>query len=539
MQTRGTNRTDGGFTLPELMVAIFLSILVITALYTVFSRVQDMFRVGHNQALVLERGRAIMDMIVRDVEMMQAAKLPGTENFISRNYGVEFYEPGNRYLEGNKVFLQKEGKYYECLKAQPLPGGVYSDPPGIHWRRINSGAIVGAIMPGGHPAENEILTYLPPDLMYYDRLKIAGRLLRYPNGNNNGKIEKLEVPKEFWPMFDRFALDKNGIIAGSETNRLLPSEGFYSGDFSFLGYDRAWHLFGYGLYSPKGARITNPLVGSLYRYNQRWKMDHGDIPSEMGLHKSRLGRTYYDKIADGIVHLRVRYILPKNLAFQEEGSESGYSLPGYVEVEMGLLEDTVVRELETRAEEFIVDPADRLGSYHDFRNSQLAFIEGNLDRLHMFRQLVPIRNARHFRYAAESNNMAMRAFRQMGMDISHGPNHIFLMDRSASMALEHRMEDVNAALRSTLDQFVKPSPSMTAKTYRIIFFGSSLSVLPGLGDHRRVPGDKLWVDAECLTTGGTSDPAPALARAFSLSTPNTTKRGTTGTKNGTTRCITT
>ena len=134
----GKARRARGFTLAELMVAIFLSILVITALYSVFSRVQEMFRVGHNQTLVLERGRAIMDMMVRDLEMMQAASLPNTENLNARDYGVEFHELDKTYNTGNIVFKENERAYFVAPNLTTRIGNDYYK------------------------------TYLPPDLLFFD-----------------------------------------------------------------------------------------------------------------------------------------------------------------------------------------------------------------------------------------------------------------------------------------------------------------------------------------------------------------------------------
>ena len=98
--------------MPELMVAILISVLVIGALYSVFSRVQEMFRVGHNQTLVLERGRAVMDMVIRDLEMMQATGSVFTENLNARDFGVEFMLSDKSFVDGlglgNIVFRQED-----------------------------------------------------------------------------------------------------------------------------------------------------------------------------------------------------------------------------------------------------------------------------------------------------------------------------------------------------------------------------------------------------------------------------------------------
>jgi hypothetical protein len=469
MKIQCKNNAKTGFTLLEMMAAIFVSILIIGSLYQVFSRVQLMFRSGHNQTKVLERGRAIMDMIVRDLEMMRAADLgPTCENLNVRNFGVEFWQEGTLYVVGSVVFYDLDRTYHVCTNAIPQHAITDKPPGSIYWRTLQS---------------SEYQTFLPPDLRYFDIPSAVDQTGEYPKGNQDGNIQKIsEVKDVFWPMFDRFDSNKDGVITLDESKRLLPSEAHYSGDFFFLGYDRNWHLFGYGLYSSKGVRTPNPLVGSLYRY-KHGQMEYSDIRSEIEHLKSYAGGAKYQKVSDGVMHLRLRAISAQDpgRAPWSEPIFKGSHVPMYVEVEFGLLEDNLTRELEAKAEEFAT-------ASHERYWALMAIIESNLDKVHMFRQLVPIRNARYFGINDDAvNTMDMRVFRSMGLDTSIGQKHIIIIDNSYNMTLDNRLPDVKKALKSTdkIGKDITPyyrAPADFIDTLKIVF-----------QEHAPTPTTTIWL----------------------------------------------
>ncbi len=432
---------SSGFTLPELMVAVLISILVIGALYQVFSRVQEMFRIGHNQSLVLERGRAIMDMIVRDLEMMRASGLVFTENLNARDFGVEFLVNSPDFIStlvpGNIVFNQRDRKYY-ILDGHP------QNPD--HWKEV--------------PADN-----------YTTK---------------------------------------------------LPGKDLFSGDFSFFGHDRKWHLFGYGLYSFLGARVPNTLVGSLYRYQD--SDESRPLTMRIERYKSRLGLSGFSKIADGVVHLRIRAVSPMDPARapMEETFFKGVELPLYVEVELGILEDTVVGELEALAENY--DP-DKLKNDQDvfdqYFDAQVALIRDNLDKLHLFRQLIPIRNSRFLEHHDPAKyTIGADVFRRNGFDTSQGDFHVFLVDRAYSTRFEHCLEDIQVALKTTLKNL---EDSGQDKYYYIVFYSDERN-FGQLG----IPDEERWYSAtkktdflsetrrisSTVSEGESSDPTMALNWAF-------------------------
>ena len=432
MNTRGTIQRTRGFTMLELMVAIFVSIMIIGALFQVFNRVQSMFRAGHNQTKVLERGRAIMDMIVRDLEMMRAADLgPTYENLNARDFGVEFWQDGMDYRVGNVVFNEVD-RTYRVL-----------DPEG--WRLLQAGEF-STLLPYNHP--------------------------------------------------------------------ILPSEQFYSGDFFFLGRDRDWHAYGYGLYSTEGARVPNQVAGSLYRYHEA--VERSAIPDTIRHHNSRAGNLLYQKVADGVVHLRLRAISAQDpgRAPWHEPIFKGSFVPLYVEVEFGLLEDTVVLELEAKAEEFAPRSPDRYPAL-------MKILEANLDKVHMFRQLVPIRNSRYFGFGPSKAAMTdLMIFRTRGINTrieGQGDRFAFIIDRSGSMASDNRLAHAQQALSRTLE---KMEPD---KKFFVYFF-----------DHETEPmefGDMLeatpanvnevlpWIQGK--TPRGSTNPRGALQETFDNLNPHT------------------
>ncbi len=301
-----------GFTLVELMAAIFISILVIGTLYQVFSRVQGIFRIGNNQAQVLERGRALMDMMVRELEMMSPANLPSIENLSVRDFGVEYWQPGMAFAKGNVAFNPGDRAYFVCQQEHD-PSGQANAP--------------------GNP--------------------------------------------QFWR-----------VLNPAEYTAVVDSEKTLRGDFFFIGKDRNWHAFGYGLYSGAGARDPNFLLGALYRFHKPMA-NWSEIAPVVANHHSRGGAAAYQKVADGVLHLRMRAISAQDIgrALWYEPVLRGDKVPLFVELELALVEDTLAREMEVKGEEFV-------GTINDRFNKQLELLANNTDRIHFFRQLVPIRNRR-------------------------------------------------------------------------------------------------------------------------------------------------
>jgi len=456
-----TRRTRSGFTLLELMAAIFISILIIGALYAIFSRVQEVFRIGHNQTRVLERGRAIMEVITRDLERMHAAINPENgamllgpsfENLSARDFGVPGWVSGASYAAGQVVYDKMSREYYACLMDHVATAD--NAPGGAAWQRV------------------------PPE---------------------NYRI---------------------GVEAGAYEGSV-----FTSGDFRFLGKDRHWHAVGYGLYSPEAPNYPNQLVGSLYRFHKSDELM--GIDQIIRNHNLNSNAGDYQKIADGVVHLRLRAVSAEDpaRALWHEPVFSGAHVPLYVEVELGLLEDGLVREMEAAAEQHMPGTQDGILAQHNV-------LKENLQRIHMFRQIVPIRNSRHFGYGPSKAAVSdISVFRRRGINTQvegKGDRFVFIIDSSGSMGGE-KYTMVKQALMKTLDNLD------TSKSFYIYFYDHRTEKM---GDADMLPANqgnkdriKAWVNDFALM-GGSTDPAGALQDVFSTKNPSTIWLLTDGHFNG-------
>ena len=459
-----SNTQKRGFTLLELMAAIFISILIIGALYAIFDRVQKAFRVGYNQTRVLERGRAIMDVIVRDLELMHAAINddngalllgPSFENLSARDFGVTTWLAGAKYRPNDVVFHKASREYFINLASHVATADTAPNPgKGNPWKRV--------------PPEN------------------------YRIGIESGAYE--------------------GSV-------------FTSGDFLFLGRDRNWHAYGYGLYSPNGAKFPNQLVGSLYRFHKPG--DIMQVDQVIRNHNLLANGKDYQKIADGIVHLRLRAISPEDdgRALWHEPIFRGAHVPLFVEVEFGLLEDGLVREMETQAEQQLLGSDKRVMAKYNV-------MKENLNRIHMFRQIVPIRNSRHFGFAPAKTAVSdIAIFRRRGINTQvegKGNRFTFIIDSSGSMGGE-KYQMVKQALTKTLDTLEEE------KSFFIYFYDNrteymeSSDMLKATGANKdRI---KNWVSAFGLM-GRMTDPSEALKDAFTTKQSSTIWLLTDGHFNG-------
>ena len=90
-------RARSGLTLVEMMVATTLLVVMMLGLTAMFNQTQRAFRGGLKQVDVLEGGRAIMDLVTRDIEQAVTTKAPGNFSIYST------LPPGSTYLIQNTV----------------------------------------------------------------------------------------------------------------------------------------------------------------------------------------------------------------------------------------------------------------------------------------------------------------------------------------------------------------------------------------------------------------------------------------------------
>ncbi|MEP6663974.1 MAG: hypothetical protein ABJC04_09950, partial [Verrucomicrobiota bacterium] len=78
-----SQRRDTALTLVEMMVATGLLVVIMLGLTTMFTQTQRAFRSGLKQTDVFEGGRALMDLLTRDLESAVDA---GSSNLVNFNY---------------------------------------------------------------------------------------------------------------------------------------------------------------------------------------------------------------------------------------------------------------------------------------------------------------------------------------------------------------------------------------------------------------------------------------------------------------------
>ena len=530
MRVRSTGKKARGFTLTELSVAIFFSIVIIGALYIIFSRVQEVFRTGHSQAKVLERGRAVMDMIVRDLEKIDASEMPGVENLIARDYGVEFYDPKILYnlydIVSGSTRTDRNYYFYQG------PSGVLPSEPGkSYWRWVEPGTpfhdSYAPTLPGWNNGKPRMwqnakgATYNVGDLVrhgdngrkyFCQKGHVHEDKYTNPQFSYWGRLDPWEYQTHTEPwkqspdLASKLTPDQFSVNRGGER--------LYSGDFVFLGRDSGLQAFGYGLYSPHGKRKPNPLTGTLYRYHEN---NPARLPSKkIEFYKKRAALGNYQKVTDGVVHLRMRAISAQDpgRALMQQPYFTGKHVPLFVEVELGLLEDPVTKEMNARTEGYLPGGA-------EWYKTQMSILRENMDKVHFFRQLVPIRNSRYFGLGAPgTSNQELSSFRKQGFDLSQGSKHVFIIDRSSSMATDYRLEDVRVALNATLAKLE------SGKQYSVIFYNhasKALNNVPRLvsgqdvehASNRELLNNRAKFFAE-FPPQGYSNPRDALSQAFAL-----------------------
>src|SRR5262245_60876643 len=81
LRERENRRRSGGFSLIEILVTVALLAFIILGLLGMFIQTQKAFRGSMKQTDVLGSGRAVMDMITRELAQMTPSQMGRTINF--------------------------------------------------------------------------------------------------------------------------------------------------------------------------------------------------------------------------------------------------------------------------------------------------------------------------------------------------------------------------------------------------------------------------------------------------------------------------
>jgi len=440
---RTIRRRQAAYTMVELMVAMLISVVLVVAMYQIFARVQSVFTTGHGRTKLLEEGRAVMDLIVRDLGRMAPAGM----------------------LEPN--FIANE---YQTIRIETL----------------------------GYPTN--------------------------------------------WTT----------LRADQQNTWLTTTEPFVSSRVSFLGHDDQWQKMAYRLESRGQPGKANDVIGALWRYESK------PIPKR---HIIRLGSSNrdgeYQKLSDNVVHFRMRAVSPHDpgRALWVNPEFRFHTLPLYVEVEIGLIEEKLKKEIlnDGDVERWAVElenilsgnpsvgrgrqmdedgdgrisPKEFLGPKHLFdqfdtnkdkflsisravyamRHARvMKLLNDNLGRILMLRQLVPIRRQADISPAlfvkktpkefinsgfAESRPVIGRSL--AGMPVKD-TKYVFIIDKSYSMSKEGAFEIAKKALVGILGKIdSKPNE----KVYFYIIFTNIWAIgMPSNPDDINSAPSFLWVECK-------------------------------------------
>ena len=165
----------------------------------------------------------------------------------------------------------------------------------------------------------------------------------------------------------------DNFIASAGTVRTAGTNSLYQGnEFFCTTYDTNWYATAYGFYDRAGAfsNLANNVTGKLYR----WRAS-AVTPANFWTAYTGLTSANYSPVVDGVVHFRVQPIAGGVLAAPTVRFISN-SLPTHVEIELGVVESRFAENLSGRP-----------------LAEQTALLTANLNKIYLFRQLVPIKNA--------------------------------------------------------------------------------------------------------------------------------------------------
>jgi len=127
---------SGAFSLIEILVVVGLLSIIILGLVAMFSQTQRAFRLGLAQVDVLESGRAVTDMMTRELSQMAPSRASNAVNFFA---SLDSLQPLKQELPGNPgplrtnlieelYFLTKENQTWTGIGYYVFPanGGVGS-----------------------------------------------------------------------------------------------------------------------------------------------------------------------------------------------------------------------------------------------------------------------------------------------------------------------------------------------------------------------------------------------------------------------------
>ena len=349
----GGNRKVKAFTMVELMGAVTIAIGLILMLYTIFDKVTKVFVEGQSRAVAMEEGRAAMDMIVEDIQMM------GVVVDEDRSH-LEWVPFNGALTPGDST--DRYSSYFDKTKY-PLMNDLA----------------------GGHFITNSV-DEIPPKADFFTT---GGALGTPPTGSTN-KLYHHNI--RFYSHTDNWRLIQYKLGAIDKYRTALEKN-----------------------LSGQPVHLKDTPVGALWVYRSAGRLK-GEVKKERGEHEKRVAQDTagaaglgenlaFAKLLEGVIHFRVRAINPLSEEFPgrdlEEFRPLYYPnnplkhlgnpfkdgvLPAHVEVELAVLDRKLLKKVQVGMEQELEGLTD-----DQKRTAREEEIRDNLDRVYFFKQLVKIK----------------------------------------------------------------------------------------------------------------------------------------------------
>jgi len=320
------SRGSRGFSLLEMLIGIGILSVVVLALYSLFDQTQKALRANVNQVDVSEGGRAVMELLVRDVSRATASRINTNFIYARRSDDIqEVIQPGT-----NLVVMRT---------TAGLSGPTWRDAFGDNWRRDTT------------LHELFYLVEQQPGRWVGAGLFVAGE----------DPMSTVDGVGSLWRYEDTSPQPVQGARAGEQVailnNRFLNNSAYRTNHVSRLIDGVVF--FRVTPFGPDG----QPLDDKLLREFQAGYVSRSSIPAT-------------DVVIGPSTGIPAASNLPAIPAFQVNGTFfRNRALPSAIEIELGILPPTLVDQLRS------------LGEVPAVRN---RFLSNNAPNVLVFRQRIPL-----------------------------------------------------------------------------------------------------------------------------------------------------
>ena len=324
------------FSLIEILVTIALLSFIVLGLLAMFNQTQRAFRSSMTQVDVLEAGRAVTDMIARDMEQMVAGHL------------AYFGNVNNPYMSTN--FFAEMTPIMTQGVLQGLPGTVGSGGPGTQECRTNVFQDVFCLA-------KQNLDYVGIGYhVHPDPGSIVGTLYRFSTNRPKSNLAATITPVGFMAcgLSGEFRNATNtavGVTGPANMSRIADGVVHFQ--------VRAYDTNGFPFIYPG----TTPYYGMFHK---------------SGFSQGMVGMTPYAAMTNS------RVVAPYS-AMPDRVNSYFFSnaVPAYVELEVGFLEPHIL---------------DRLKGLSGNLQAQTQYLSNHVANVHLFRRRIPIRNVDFLAY---------------------------------------------------------------------------------------------------------------------------------------------